>query len=535
MKRAYSTVLAGVICASLMGLALPARAQDLGTRRARLLSPFVEWSLDNDSYAGNPFDLAARVTFTHTSGRTITTEMFYDGSDTWKWRFTGTAPGTWTFQTHSSDGDLDGRRGKVTVADAPKARGFVVARQGRWAQQLGADGYRAILPNLAMYTSEPKKYHNNPARIRSDVQTFLVEHGFTGFHLPPLGARLFDIDSSSPKINSSMQNPDPETFEALEQLILATHAAGGTVHIWPWGDTQRGWTADKLEGGENGKVDRRLQRYIAARLGPLPGWTIGYGFDLDEWTSNANMQSWQEYLDEKSGWDHLVSGRSEGPNSGTDHSDETHWHKGLDYAGYEHHEPTYEVYRAAIAASGSKPVLSEDRFRVRGLSGPGKEYTLDQTRRGLWIATMAGGVANIWGNLTAEDGSQPADYRSLPYPNAEQIKTWSVFFNDKQRFTLDMEVDNDLTAGPDKKQYALHSDGQDLVVVYAEQTKKVRLNLAALAADDAWAGGAKVLAVDTRKAYREIDLGTVGMVDQDLDLSDQGGKSDWAVVVQPVP
>ena len=53
----------------------------------------------------------------------------------------------------------------------------------------------------------------------------------------------------------------------LELLITKVHAAGGLVHIWAWGDEARRWTP--VRWGKNGKVDKRLQRYIAARLGPL--------------------------------------------------------------------------------------------------------------------------------------------------------------------------------------------------------------------------------------------------------------------------
>lgn len=74
---------------------------------------------------------------------------------------------------------------------------------------------------------------------------------------------------------------------ALDFLISEAHAAGVNVHFWAWGDGDRQWlpkpvSDDFLEGGNNGPGDRRLQRYIADRLGPLPGWPIGYGFDLSE-------------------------------------------------------------------------------------------------------------------------------------------------------------------------------------------------------------------------------------------------------------
>ena len=82
------------------------------------------------------------------------------------------------------------------------------------------------------------------------------------------------------------------TFRVLEILCDMAQQRGMFVHIWQWGDEQRLWSALGIpadgdvpgdSGGVNGVADRRLQRYIAARLGPLPNWALGYGFDLYEW------------------------------------------------------------------------------------------------------------------------------------------------------------------------------------------------------------------------------------------------------------
>jgi len=51
-------------------------------------------------------------------------------------------------------------------------------------------------------------------------------------------------------------------------------AGWGAHPLWAWGDEQRRMTPKRW--GINGKVDRRLQRYICARLGPLPGWSIAF-------------------------------------------------------------------------------------------------------------------------------------------------------------------------------------------------------------------------------------------------------------------
>jgi len=75
------------------------------------------------------------------------------------------------------------------------------------------------------------------------------------------------------------------------------------------GDESRRQTPIRL-GGRNGPADRRLQRYIAARLGPMPGWTMGYGYDLDEWAAEKDLREWHAHMHRHFGWPHMLGGAS---------------------------------------------------------------------------------------------------------------------------------------------------------------------------------------------------------------------------------
>ncbi|MBT8088804.1 MAG: cadherin-like domain-containing protein, partial [Gammaproteobacteria bacterium] len=154
--------------------------------------PYLEWELQDTSWSGNPFDVIASATFVHTaSGRTHTTEMFYSGNNSWKFRFSGTEVGEWTFTTVSDDIDLDGENGTVNILpnSAPEARGFVSNNGTRWTWSGSSD---AFVPQLVMYAM-PDFFFENPAQVDADINTFIVEHGFNGFHIP--GANYwFDID-----------------------------------------------------------------------------------------------------------------------------------------------------------------------------------------------------------------------------------------------------------------------------------------------------------------------------------------------------
>ncbi len=489
---------------------------DLGNKQGQQWRPYMEWSVTNSSYQGNPFDLVAMVAFVHPeSGEQHTTEMFYDGDHTWRFRFTATRPGRWTFATQSADPELNGHKGAVTIAPNDRAYGFVTHVANKWAHPQGREGtLQAFVPQYVMYDGPPA-FHNKPKKIDRDIQTFFVEHGFNGFHVPVF-CRWLDIEQERANaITATDPNPDRRTFQALELLIAKTHAAGGVVHFWVWGDEQRHMTP--IRWGINGKVDQRLQRYIAARLGPLPGWTMGYGFDLFEWVKTRELKVWRDYTHDHLGWPHLLGGRPGGPRKGTDHSSYDRWNKPLDYASYEHHRPTYDVYVAALEQFPNKPTLSEDRFRIRQSSRyKSKDYSMETTRKGLWDSTMAGGVANIWGNLNGPDGSIDTNRSgSFPYPKPHWIKTYAEFF--RNRFFIDLVRANTLTDG-----VCLKRPGDAFFIFYKENTISVRIDLAKMP------HAQSAIAVDTCKPYQEIELGTLSSKEH---LWNAPYKSDWAIAV----
>jgi hypothetical protein len=463
---------------------------------------YLEWSLANPSYTGNPFDLIATATFVHAeSGETRTTGMFFDGDDTWKFRFTGTRTGVWTFTTNSDDPELHGKSGTVTIEPStnPNLTGFISNAGDKW---LATATNRAFVPQFVMY-SRAESFYNRPDKIDADIQTFLVEHGFTGFH-SPVQCRWFDINQESCNdVNIVDPNPDRRTFAALELLITRTYAAGGTVHLWAWGDESRGQTPKRW--GINGTQDQRLQRYIAARLGPLPGWTMGYGYDLWEWVTEEELTAWHTYMHEHMGWPHMLGARAQ-------KNEINQLSEAMDYASYEQVRPDYDLYVAAIDARPSKPAFSEDRFRILEDTSSDRHFTADQTRRLLWQSTMAGGIANIFGNLT--NGGSHAD-GSAPYPNADQIKTYATFF--AERFTADLQRCNTLTDG-----VCLQRPTNAHYIFYAEDRETITLNLTAMA------GPQPAVAVDTTRPYQEIDL---GQLDATQHIWTAPYSSDWAIVV----
>jgi hypothetical protein len=485
----------------------------------------VEWSLPNPSYEGNAFDLVASVTFSHPNSQAVvTTEMFYAGADTWKFRFTGTALGQWTYITRSDDPDLDGHAGEVTVippAD-PNLKGFVsrcAADPQKWCRPVwagGEIGAEAFIPQFVMYR-DPVDIFGNDAVVDAEIESFFVDHGFNGLHTNPFCA-WFDLENGGRCNNESEDsNPDPRTFEALEMIISKAHRAGGLIHIWMYGDDARRQNPNAF-GVLNGAADQRVQRYIAARLGPLPNWTLGYGFDTEEWATQEEIETWQAYLQSRFGWHHYLGARDQSLNQTNQRSER------LDYSGYEYHHPSYVAYVEQFEDRPNKPSFSEDRFRSG--RGRGKDPTDEESTRMFLYSYLCGGVANIWAYL-ANGGALENSTLSSPYPSVHNVKTPALIY--ARRYTVDMQkcnaLTNDGTAHNDVAVgVCIKRPTNQHYVFYIEDAASLTVDLSELASPQ------QAVAIDLMQRYEEVPLGLVQPGDHTFDFPRAGR---WAVAVGP--
>ncbi len=489
------TLLAGI---ALFWLLVPCRAQQASLDRvATQWAPYVEWSLANPTFDGNPFDLVATARFVHdASGEQRTTEMFYDGEHTWEFRFAGTQTGLWTFTTASEDPDLDARRGRVTVRrnPDPKTTGFLTTQGGKFAVQVGdRDELQAYRFNVFMDRPEFDALNLQAFGDPDLVDAYLADarnHGF-GVIFLHVNNNWFTLGAKSYTEHDS-RDPDPRTFSILESVIARAHSNGCRVQIWAWGDESRKWTPIGV-GGINGVPDRRLQRYICARLGPLPGWTMGYGFDLQEWVSEEQLADWADYMHAHLGWQHLLWGRGRSNES-------------LDAVSYSGPGvDTYEQLLETIKSDPDRPHFFEERFTYTRWD----KYDMATTRRHLWWYALAGGVGSWWGRFPD----------SPPYPNPEQLRTVTRFW--EGRFLLDMQPANDLTDG-----LALKSTDSDCCVFYREDADSVRMDLRGVN------GPQPAVAVDAKKEYAEIGVGGLTPARHSWAAP---YRSDWAIAVGRFP
>ncbi|MCB9508576.1 MAG: DUF5060 domain-containing protein [Deferribacteres bacterium] len=472
-------------------------------KSSTLWAPFVEWSFDNPTYSGNPFDLRATATFMHqASGTTHRTSLFYDGGTTWKLRFTGTRTGEWRFTTSSADAELDGLSGIVTIAPNNDSRiyGFLTAKNDKFALQTGENGeLRGIILQVhwgaerlfkSGFTDLPTdvRDYGNAAYITNMVQ-YLLDRGCNSLAIN-VNNQWFKAGADSYEQHSS-ENPDLATFRAVETAIVTAHKLGARIHFWLWGDEERKWSAVGV-GGINGTPDKRLQRYIAARLGPLPGWTMAYGFDLEEWVSDSQLREWASYLQGEMGWPHLLMARSFSNDA-------------LDVLSNDN-RPTSGYYQDAVATVAAKP--GRPHFYERRFLYTRDHWDMNNTMQAFWDFAMAGGIGCSWGlfywNSTSPD-----------YSNPEQLRTHARFWRD--RLLLDLQRATNLSDG-----YVLKDQANSNFVFYKRDATSVLLKLSAMS------GSQPIVAVDAKKEYAEIAVGDFSA--QELTWN-APYRSDWVLAV----
>jgi hypothetical protein len=475
----------------------------------------LEWSVKNVSHSGNPFDIPARVTFTHAgTGKKRTTEMFYDGEDTWRFRFTGTRVGEWTFHTESNVPELNGHAGAVTVAENPNRRikGFLTHVGNKYAiQTTDETDLRGYLFNVYMsrvkYPAYLDEFGADLQQVEKKAKACLKEALANGFEIV-----FVSVDNNWFKLGvrehnkHDSDNPDLPAFRTLETIIRTVHASAGRVHIWAWGDESRKWTPRGVPGGINGKADRRLQRYIAARLGPLPGWTMGYGFDLHEWTNTKQLNAWAAYMHEHFGWQHLLCARGhvlEGPSNLNSYDG---FGRNVALTATAHGPADYDEIAEDMDGDLTRPHLYEERHSYKR---KGFNLDMDGTRRLLWWETMAGGMGGFFGFYPDSPH---------PYPNPEQLHTHYTFWHTNNRFRLDMQRANKLSDGG----YVLSDASNENCVFYREDTQLIRTDLSGM--PDA----RPAIAVDTKKEYKEIPIDPAA--DKRV-FWRAPYRSDWAIAV----
>lgn len=492
------------------------------------------------------FDTEVNWTATHTDASTETGQLYWTGTGTgWVLRFNPTKTGLWTVTTEAGATALHGLSYTVNCTADDAAYGFVTNSGNKWEIQRGDGTTDLLVLNLIMANNQLQEiatdaravtagFTDQADAIAQRYTDLISDHSMAGVHLPNIGGLWFDVDNSNANdgttIDTGMTNPDPLAFDALEAIINAVRAAGGVVFFWPFGDDSRNQTPDTFAGGENGTKHNRLMRYIAARLGPIPGWFMGHGFDNFEWSSPTDFGTARTYLQGKTSYPAWMGIRSTKltPDDVIDSGD-TAWTDVGDFADFEQqiddNTTALTMLADAMSQYAGKPIMSGDRFRVRngGAGDNNKDFTEVQTVQHMHISAMVGGIGGIYGDIT-DGGTTNQNLGSVDYDASTQtaMATHKTFWD--AYFSADLVQDDSITAGDIS--CVMASDERAVGLFLNAGSGQVNLTDAALSGWD----NVRVSILDIQAAYSLVE-------DAIYDKSSNrtitfSGTSDWLVLME---
>jgi hypothetical protein len=386
------------------------------------------------------WDLEGSCLWTHENGTTRRASLlWYSGSgDTYVYRFGGSLQGRWTGRTSSPVAALDGL--ELTVEVGPSSNpnrigwsGQLSGEPNAWAHQKGADGELVKRTPILIMMPDVRRWHDDLPGMQAYVAEFNDHHGFNGGHISTIGRGWFEIDSTG-GLRAAPPAPDARTFAALEAAASEWSERGGWLHLWMWG---KGGSGDfsNLPGGYNGAESRRINRYIAARLGPVPGWSMGIGWDVEFWIDETKLKWWlDDLIPQLGGWHHWIGHRYSDSDIGQGRDPEPankgeYLSRGIawntlrpgseQYAGWEHWSTltSDSAIDAGLAAFPDRPMMSEDRFRRRDGAWPQKDLGSDDDILEEIPRWANRGVAAIYGRLI-DSRAEASDV----WPNKAAIK-----------------------------------------------------------------------------------------------------------------
>lgn len=518
---------------------------DLSAQAGYAHEPYLEWAIGTTEFSGNEYDVAATATFTPRGGGTpITMPLFYAGSNTFKFRFTGPRVEVYDVLVTSAHAGLNGITTRADITSNPNAdaRGYLTSVAN--ADGTGSFAYLhgdAGTPRRTLYNSWMRwATMTSPpgANIISDVSSTagtrathiealldgMIAHGLQTFEIV-IGHNFVQYPRTSTQ-TSTNTTPSDTTFTILEDWLERAHARGLALHVWKWLDNEAGGSAANLVDGINGYVDLRVQRYLVGRLGCFPNLTISYSYDLEEWVTPEQVRAWRDNLQALSNVPRLLFARESQerypspvfdlggdrlnvfswdgrPTNGTDISEHTFWHDA---------QNPLELYAKPDGRPAGLPMMYEGRFFINRPNRPSTyTYTEANTRRLLWQASMANGVASIIGSFKS-----PYD---VDYAYPERFRTLTLFLGSRFHEPLDVVSSIDGVAVDGR---ALANTTGSLQVLYKENASSITVRVPTGMSD------VSVIAQDTLAAHNEVNLGTYDAGTHTIQL---GSTSDWAVAV----
>jgi len=411
----------------------------------------VEWQYESEKVYENPFrEISLHAMIEHTeTGESITIPAFWDGGSTWKFRFSSTDLGAYTFITACSDTEnkaLHGQSGNINVEEYTGTNPVYlhgpvqVSKKGKYLNH--KDG-------TPFFWLADSWWHGMTSRFAfpSDFEILLKDRKEKGFSVIqfaiafPCDIEPFDIrgrNANGDPWDTSFQSINPSYFQLTDlrvERILESGLVPNIVGLWGY--------YMKWMGVDNVK---KHWEYLVARYGAYPvtytlsgETTLAYYTDLDdnwEFYKKEFRQQWSEvaqFIQENDPYNRLLTTHpGPGIHDGKNPINEMQW---LDmvmlqsgHKGFETISSSNKFIKEYFNRFPDKPIIHGE-VCFEGMFGSSWQ---DVQRLLFWSNVLQGtpgysyGVEGIW-QFNSEDqlfGESPtgATWGNVPWQEAMHYK-----------------------------------------------------------------------------------------------------------------
>ena len=363
-----------------------------------------EVSYSNPSFSGNPFDLEFYGMFTHQGSGSILKQLgFYAGNNVWKIYFMPDKLGSWSFQTVSSDSDLNNKSGSFQcVASTLPGRLMPVGR--RWKlEDAGTYDAPIMIPTRQWFKRTPTDQgifdfivwakDTVGARV---IGTTLVYFGHGQDEVPYIKGQ------EGEEFNIPMWDRLNDHYDVIRD-------SGMGHYIMFFSDDNE--SPNRYGITANSQEELRLFRYAIARFSPYPIVIWDTGIDISETRNNSWIDWFADWFNENDAWKHPVGSRSGGGSGGKNPKNATYYSDG--YNSLPDHSQFVNTWN-----SRSKPTAFTDRWREYYYRPSQNYWTPTRLRRAVWEIGLVGGSAvYVSGNSNSGylDSDYATDLESAPH------------------------------------------------------------------------------------------------------------------------
>ena len=344
--------------------------QPLAAQSTRAVFQIERWGLFEQALPaaapGNPFDIPFTIQFRH-GNRTVDTNGFYDGAETFRFRFSPDAEGEWTWTTRSTLKDLDNQTGRFICAPPTgNNHGPVVVRNT--SHFAYADGTKYFPFGTTCYA-----WNHQSDALEEQTLATLRTSGFNKMRMCVF-PKWYTYNHAEPprhpfERNSKSENDytrfNPAFFQHLETRVGQLRDLGieaDLILFHPYDN----WGYQKMAP----EVDDRYLRYITARLSAYRNvwWSMANEWDLMKFKTLADFDRYFRIVQENDPYQRLRS---------------VHHSKVM----YDHGKP-WATHASIQDDDFSKTQLWLDTFR--------KPVIYDECK-------YEGNISQRWGNISAEE------------------------------------------------------------------------------------------------------------------------------------